>query len=432
LLSIAQNSVVKGKLTPKEEQHNSLVIYQMKGSELEFINYGQISEDGSFSIDIPEDCMAGMYLLKFSYGRNGFIRFIFNHSDIELNIDTKNPSENISFINSEENKLYLSFLKSSKNFNKKIDSIAALYIKSNSQKDKRNYKKLVKKYLEFNAEKINEAEGMIAVDYFKAAQKYHTNEPATNQKEKLENEKKYFFHYIDFNNEGLINSPILLRSAIKYILSTGQPKNLKEEENLLIENINQVLAMASNMTVKSDMITELIYVFTNQENKKVVQHLLAQHYYQLPADIQDKELIKNTQSKLSVAIGEVAPNFKWVEKGVQKELKSINKANNYILVFWSTTCSHCEKQIPKLYEFTKDRKDVHVISYALENEKNEFKKYEQQFTGWTNILGLEKWENPVAIKYQIDATPTYIVLDSDKKIIGKPYGIKELKEFLEK
>ena len=54
----------------------------------------------------------------------------------------------------------------------------------------------------------------------------------------------------------------------------------------------------------------------------------------------------------------------------------------------------------------------------------------QKFVGWHHILGLKKWENPIARTYQIYATPTYIVLDKNKKIIAKPETLVELKKIM--
>jgi len=44
---------------------------------------------------------------------------------------------------------------------------------------------------------------------------------------------------------------------------------------------------------------------------------------------------------------------------------------------------------------------------------------------------LKKWQNETAVTYNINATPNYFVLDKNKKIIGKPVLLKDLKSFLE-
>lgn len=458
---VAQN-VVQGKLNPKEKSHNSLVIYQMKGSQFKFINYGKIAEDGNFKVDIPQDCNAGIYRLVYGYGRKGFVDFVFNHTNIELNFDSKDAFNSVSFENSEENKHYYEFVRKSKIFNKKIDSIELAYIdnhkkleetlesqkksrtnsksdtktikqlKSDLQKNKLNYKEELKKYNNFQSEKINEAEGMLVVNYLKAKRHYHTPEPAKNIIELAGNLKKNHFKNVDFNNDYLINSPILFNKIMDYVFDIGKSIDSILGQEPYINSVDEVLYMITDEEVKKDVINQAMYVSAEIENRKLFDYLLRNHYNKLKVSNQDQKFVKKLQSKLSVAVGEFAPNFSWTEKGVKKDLKRLNKADQYILVFWSTTCGHCKRQIPKLYEFTKDRADIHVVSYALEDEEKSFEEYKKQLTKWTNVLGLKKWDNPVAIEYQIDATPTYIILDKAKKIIKKPYGLKELKVFFEK
>ena len=101
-----------------------------------------------------------------------------------------------------------------------------------------------------------------------------------------------------------------------------------------------------------------------------------------------------------------------------------------MLVFWSTGCGHCLREIPQLNAFTKDIKNSKVIAFAMENDDKEWNKMKQNLIGWHHILGLQKWENPIARTYQIYSTPTYIVLDNNKKIIAKPETLEELKKIM--
>jgi hypothetical protein len=72
-----------------------------------------------------------------------------------------------------------------------------------------------------------------------------------------------------------------------------------------------------------------------------------------------------------------------------------------------------------------------VVAFALEKESFVWENYKRtKLSGWHNVLGLNKWQNEIARTYNIMSTPTYLVLDKNKKIIGKPYEIKDVKEFL--
>ena len=49
---------------------------------------------------------------------------------------------------------------------------------------------------------------------------------------------------------------------------------------------------------------------------------------------------------------------------------------------------------------------------------------------WHHVLGLNKWQNKTALTYSIVATPTYFILDANKKIIAKPNRLKDLEAFV--
>ena len=137
------------------------------------------------------------------------------------------------------------------------------------------------------------------------------------------------------------------------------------------------------------------------------------------------------QSKIKLAIGNKAPEITWEENGKQRKLSELHIADNYILVFWSTTCSHCLQEIPKLYEFSIENVAMHVVAVALEDNNKDFGQFVSKLTKWTNILGLKKWENDMAKEYKINATPTYFILDKDKKIIAKPEHFEDVKAYFE-
>ena len=49
---------------------------------------------------------------------------------------------------------------------------------------------------------------------------------------------------------------------------------------------------------------------------------------------------------------------------------------------------------------------------------------------WINCADFAGWEGKAAQDYYVYATPTMLLLDKDKKILGKPKTIKELSKLL--
>ena len=112
-------------------------------------------------------------------------------------------------------------------------------------------------------------------------------------------------------------------------------------------------------------------------------------------------------------------------------LKSLNVAKRYIIVFWSSSCSHCQEEIPELRRFleSKSEEKIQVIAVGLEETSFNWSNLILDYPNFIHVLGLGKWTNEIALKYNVSGTPTYFILNEDKEIILKPDSLDELKEY---
>jgi len=110
-------------------------------------------------------------------------------------------------------------------------------------------------------------------------------------------------------------------------------------------------------------------------------------------------------------------------------------AQAYVVVFWSSTCSHCLNEIPKLQTYVKSMKEgkVKVIAVGLEDELSlsTWEKAIVKYPEFIHVLGLGKWSNEIGNSYNVTATPTYYILNSNKKIIAKPYNFEAFKKYMD-
>ena len=67
----------------------------------------------------------------------------------------------------------------------------------------------------------------------------------------------------------------------------------------------------------------------------------------------------------------------------------------------------------------------------MEENAVRWEQMKKDFPHWHHALGLGKWENKTAKTYSIYSTPSYFVLDKNKKIIEKPALFEDLKIILE-
>ena len=140
----------------------------------------------------------------------------------------------------------------------------------------------------------------------------------------------------------------------------------------------------------------------------------------------------------NISNGNVAPDFnieiKEKDKLVEKKLTQLEGAENYIIVFWSSTCSHCLDEVPQLQTFIKslEKDKVKVVAIGLEDEPYKWKDLTYSYPEFIHVYGEGKWDNEIGDAYGVTSTPTYFILDTDKKIISKPVDFDALKKYFEK
>jgi thiol-disulfide isomerase/thioredoxin len=231
----------------------------------------------------------------------------------------------------------------------------------------------------------------------------------------------------------LINSSFLTNRILDYIFYINYSDDLNQQQELYKSSIETVLSKIKSDAYKRDVIQFLIEQFEGSKNLEIIDYLFEEHYNKLPITLQDKKFKEEKMALFETEVGRIAPDFSWQENGKNLKLSTLNDAENYVLVFWSTSCSHCLREIPELHTYMANKPHMKVIAFALENDAFVWETYKKtNLSGWHNVLGLKKWENETARTYQINATPTYFILDKNKKIIAKPNEIDDVKAFIEK
>ena len=430
----AQNAVIKGTMSSINPDHESAVVYQLNGAKQLYVNHGNIKE-GKFSVEMPNSAKPGMYRLMYDFEKNGYVNFIYNKNNVEFSFNPDSPSRTTKFINSEENDLYNTYILESEKYIRKLDSLQLNYFSITDEVAKTNIQKeYIKDYTVYTSLQSvveKKTEGKLANSFIKAMQKYYSKNLIETPQEYLNSTVNHYFDFIDFKDENLINSTYLSERVIEYVFYLNASEDIEVQQKLYKKSINEVMPFIENNNLKNDILTAVLYTFAKEENTTLIDFILKEYYQKLPKEIQNKEMVDDVLNKVRLAIGKIAPDFSWVESGVTKSLSKINEADTYILVFWSSTCSHCLKEVPQLYEYTKDKEKVRVLAFALEDDKEGFDEHTLKFEKWTNILGLGKWENETARLYEINATPFYFVLDKNKKILAKPEFFEDVKAYFE-
>lgn len=425
----AQHTIT-GKMQPKGD-YEWMILYHMQGAKQNYIANTDIVE-GKFSFTLADSLDVGIYRLVYDLQNQLFVDVIYNNEDISFLFNPRNPNQEITFSSSEENKLYYNYLNKTAIPQYQLDSLQVAYFSSTSSADKdkissqyqQKQKNLTKIQQQFEAE----SKGKLAYPFIKASGRFNSEKPIEKPNDYLKSVKTHFFDYVNFNDKTLLNSTFITDKINDYIFFLNASEDIEVDNGLKKEAITKVIAkIGTNYSLAKDIEEVLLYNFTQQQNVTIVKFILDNYYSKLPTNYQDSDFRKDIEAKIKTAMGNKAPNISWTDNN----LYNLSGFENYIVVFWSSSCGHCLKEIPLFYDFMKDNTKTKVIAIGLEEEvsKSVWEKLILNYPSFINVYGANKWKNKNAREYGIHATPTYFVLDADKKIIAKPDVLEDLKTF---
>ncbi|MBF0215648.1 MAG: TlpA family protein disulfide reductase [Candidatus Omnitrophica bacterium] len=125
----------------------------------------------------------------------------------------------------------------------------------------------------------------------------------------------------------------------------------------------------------------------------------------------------------------IAPDFT-VEKldGGKFSLSGELKEKNAVLVFWTTWCPYCVKEIPAVEKLYKEKGgDLAIIGISLQESKTKVAGFVAK-KAMTYPIGLDM-DGMVADKYGIQTIPSIVAIDKKGKIL---YQGSSLDDMLEK
>jgi thiol-disulfide isomerase/thioredoxin len=117
-------------------------------------------------------------------------------------------------------------------------------------------------------------------------------------------------------------------------------------------------------------------------------------------------------------------------------ISQFNEKKYILLYFWASSCGPCLKNINKLKDWISkaDQKDIALIWVYCDNDENKWKQTIRKYaiSAFTHILskGIQPSDNladDLGIKY----IPTYILLDSNRKIISNSHSLEEIEHVLQ-
>lgn len=443
LTSIAASAQYKinGSLEPVKD-FKWVLLYKVEGAKQTFIKNASLKKEsktvngknitvGKFDFDVPENDNKSVYRITFDLQNGGFTDVLFNKENIDVIIYPNLPQVGLKVISSEENKIYQEYSNQISNLQYKVDSTQVSFLKNPTEITEKNYQEFLKKLKNTQALFETKAKGKFAFDFIKASKRYNSSFALKTYDSYISTAVQHFFDYIDFNNPNLLNSSFIVDRIADFVFYMNFASEESQKQEYYKKAIDISLQKIYDVSFKADVIEFLITQFSTIKNTEIITYLFTNHFQKLPVEKQNKTFKEKIYKEMATAIGNIAPDFSWTEAGKKMKLSEISGGENYLLIFYSTGCSHCLREVPQVFDFLKNKTKTKVIAFAMEETDEVWKNYKKTLQGWHHVLGLKKWENEVALTYQINSTPTYFVLGMDKKIIANPDKLEDLKKILE-
>lgn len=265
---------------------------------------------------------------------------------------------------------------------------------------------------------------------------------AGEKKERLKYEYfiAHYFDHIDFKDERFIYAPGFIKKIDNFL------------DNYIVQDPDSLIKAMDVILVKADPEEEvfkflLVNFLNSYATSKIIGmdeiyvHLVNNYYASGMAPWVEKEqlikMIDNARRIEPLLIGKTAPNIKMkLRDGTIKSLHDVN-ARYTILVFWAADCGHCQEIIPKLAEKYKKYKNKDVVIYSactnIGEEADSCWKFVDEHPDMKAFINVYDpvLESRFKLKYDVRYTPKFFLLDRDKTIIMKRFGLSQLPGILD-
>ena len=428
----AQHKVI-GTMKPAKAEYTWLILYKLNGVNQKYIANGTIKE-GKFTIEIPKGSPTGMYRLLYDNTNNKFLDFIYNKEDVTVEFHPDYPSQLVKYDKSDENIAFQNYIDKVSVLQNRLDSLQVEYFKtkdvSHEQKLNKLYTSDLKVLKTEQASFETKTKDKLANHFIVANKRFYSDYLIKDTNKYLQTIKSHYFDYVNFDDAVLKKSSLLIDRVMDFVFYLNTSKDPKTLTKLRKEGVVTALSKIKNESLKKDVVESLLYTFAQQENIKMVNYILQNHFNKLPVALQDLEFKAMIKDIIKTTIGNKAPEITWQENGKTKHLYGLKGKKYYLVVFWSSTCTHCLKEMPLLRDYIDNKKDVQVLAIGLETEKSRIGWIDEKYyyENFIHILGKNKYDNKYVKDYGVNATPSFFLMDENKTIISKPYDVKEVKE----
>ena len=110
-----------------------------------------------------------------------------------------------------------------------------------------------------------------------------------------------------------------------------------------------------------------------------------------------------------------------------------SQAERIIVCFWSVDCDYCHDFLKKLRRHVDLENDYELVTFALADDQKQVQRQvkRRKLPGW-HFFDVNGWDSAPFLDYDVNITPTIVLIDKEKNVIGEAFDWEEFRELIDK
>lgn len=401
----------------------------------------QCDKKGQIIFTGNEELPKGIYII--SIGKSRSVQLIVGNDNlIEMATDTSYSMESTKILVSDENKAFYDYQNKMAEFTKGYKE--ATEQAKNNLKGKELITAYQTKVQQYQTKFFIDNKNTVTAKLLKAPQ-----QPDIPESPKLANGaidstfalrwiQKHYFDNLDLSDEMYIKTPYLENKVDYYLdnLNYQIPDSLNKAADFIVKNAK------STKNMQKYLISHIASRYerpTFMGGDAVFVHMAEKYFLGMPALWDSSTLAPINEKKIAVKnvlLGNKAQNAQLTDLSGTKLVPLYDFQAKYTLLFlYDPECGHCKERAPKVLAFYEKMKakDLKVYAASTVRDAEKIKKFvkdlkTEAFMNVYDNLTITDFKE----KFNVFTTPQVILLDKDKKIIGRGLDEDQMEDLINK